>query len=115
MMIAAAAVLKLRGIEFARVNPWYYPTAAEYRAVLEGAGFTVEQIELAPLPIRLGTGMDGFIATFCENFFRPLTPEDRRAAHAEVIDLMRPVLCDRAGNWTMDFVRVRFAARRSRM
>ncbi len=114
-MVAAAAVLKSRGIEFARVNPWYYPAAAEYRVVLEGAGFSVERIELAPLPIRLGTGMDGFIATFCENFFRPLAPEDRRAAETEVIDLIRPSLCDRAGNWTMDFVRVRFAARRSRM
>lgn len=111
-MVAAAAVLKRRGIELARVNPWYYPTTAEYRAVLERAGFAVEQIELAPLPILLGTGMAGFIETFCENFFRQLAPEDRRAAKNEMIDLMRPVLCDRAGNWTMDFVRVRFAARR---
>ncbi len=111
-VIAAGVVLKRRGIDVARVNPWYYPTVEEYRAMLEGAGFVVNRMELAPLPVRLGTGMEAFVDTFCENFFRPLSAGDRRAARTEMIDLMRPALCDRAGTWTMDFVRIRFAARR---
>ncbi len=110
-MVATAAVLDRRGIQFALVNPWYYPSAEEYRAVLEGAGFIVDRMELAPLPVRLGTGMAGFIDTFCENFFRPLTEYDRRAAQEEVIALLRNSMCDRSGVWTMDFVRVRLAAR----
>ncbi|MGO9451396.1 MAG: class I SAM-dependent methyltransferase [Candidatus Binataceae bacterium] len=112
-VVATGAVLKRRGIDIASVNPWYYPTADEYRAVLERAGFAVSHIELAPLPVRLATGMEAFIETFCENFFRPLEPEDRRIAKTEMIDLIRPAFCDRAGNWTMDFVRLRFAARRT--
>jgi SAM-dependent methyltransferase len=111
-VIAAGVVLKRRGINWKNVNPWYYPTAEEYRVVLEGAGFEVEHIELAPLPVRLGTGMGAFLETFCENFFRPLESEDREKAKAEMIELIRPALCDREGNWTMDFVRLRFAARR---
>jgi len=57
--------------------------------------------------------MEAFIETFCENFFRPLGPEERRTATTKMIELMRPALCDRAGNWTMDFVRLRFATRRT--
>lgn len=114
-IVAAAAVLQRRGIDIASVNPWYYPTAAEYRGVLEGAGFAVDRVELAPLPIHLGRdGMAAFIDTFCENFFRPLKSDDRKAAQAELIELVRPALCDHAGNWTMDFVRIRFTARRPR-
>jgi hypothetical protein len=56
--------------------------------------------------------MAAFIDTFCENFFRPLKSDGRKAAQAELIELVRPALCDHAGNWTMDFVRIRFAARR---
>ena len=112
-VVAAAAVLQGRGIDIASVNPWYYPTAAEYRGVLESAGFAVDRVELCPLPIDLGAGgIAAFIDTFCENFFRPLEADDRSAAQAELIELVRPALCDHAGNWTMDFVRIRFAAHR---
>ena len=112
-VVAANAVLKRRGIDIASVNPWYYPTADEYRGVLENAGFAVDRIELGALPVDLGAGgIAAFIDTFCENFFRRLAPEDRSAAQSELIDLVRPALCDRAGNWTMDFVRIRFAAHR---
>ena len=112
-VVAATAVLKRRGIDIADVNPWYYPTEDEYRGVLEKAGFAVDRVELCPLPTDLGTGgMAAFVDTFCENFFRPLKSEDRSTAQAEVIDLVRPALCDRAGTWTMDFVRIRFAAHR---
>jgi len=112
-VVAAAAVLQRRGVDIASVNPWYYPTAEEYRWVLEGAGFVVDSVALAPLPIHLGAGgIAAFIDTFCENFFRPLKEGDRASAKAEVIDLVRPALCDHAGNWTMDFVRIRFAAHR---
>ena len=114
-VVAATAVLKRRGIDIASVNPWYYPTANEYRGVLESARFVVNHAELAPLPIALGAGgMAAFIDTFCENFFRPLKPEDKSGAQAELTELVRPALCDHAGNWTMDFVRIRFAAHRPR-
>ena len=78
-------------------------------------GFEVEHIELAPLPVRLGTGMGAFLETFCENFFRPLASEDREKAKAEMIELIRPALCDREGNWTMDFVRLRFSTAADRV
>lgn len=40
-VVAIAAVLAGRGIDIGQVNPWYYPTAREYRLRLEAGGFAV--------------------------------------------------------------------------
>ena len=41
-----------------------------------------------------------------------LPPSDRSAALAEAVTLLRPILCDSDGNWTADYVRLRFHATR---
>ena len=39
-------------------------------------------------------------------------PEDERpAAVEEIVDLLRPSLCDGDGQWTADYVRMRFVAK----
>jgi hypothetical protein len=35
-------------------------------------------------------------------------------SHRQIVTLLKPVLCDREGNWTADYVRLRFVARRRR-
>jgi hypothetical protein len=30
----------------------------------------------------------------------------------QLVSLLKPVLCDREGNWTADYMRLRFVARR---
>ena len=37
--------------------------------------------------------------------------EEAAAARAEAVELLRPSLCDASGNWTADYVRLRFRAR----
>lgn len=110
IVVAISAVLARRGIDAASVNPWYFPTPADYSARLRAAGFVVDSIALVPRPTPLAAGIKGFLDTFTENFFRPLSPEDRTAAIAEVTALLKPVLCDSAGNWSADYTRLRFAA-----
>ena len=36
----------------------------------------------------------------------------RPAAIDQIVSLLKPVLCDREGHWTADYVRLRFLARR---
>jgi trans-aconitate methyltransferase len=110
IVVAITAVLARRGIDARKFNPWYFPTVDEYRERLEAAGFVVDYIALIPRPTPLPAGMEGFLDTFAENFFRPLSPEDRIAAKGEVLDLLEPVLCDSQGRWTADYTRLRFAA-----
>src|ERR1700729_570731 len=43
IQVAFRAVLGRRGIEALTLSPWYFPSAAAYRARLETAGFQVEE------------------------------------------------------------------------
>lgn len=110
IVVAISAVLARRGIDARALNPWYFPTVDDYSARLEEAGFEVDYCALIPRPTPLPAGVEGFLETFGENFFRPLEAEDRARAKAEVADLLRPVLCDERGRWTADYMRLRFAA-----
>jgi trans-aconitate methyltransferase len=94
--------------------PWYFPTPDEHRARLESAGFRLEYIELIPRPTPLPTGMRGWLETFAIPFAKVL-PEDKRPEFLDqVMHNLRPALCDCNGNWTADYVRLRFLARKSK-
>ena len=95
----------------ASLIPWYFPTPGDYRARLERAGFRVESIALIPRPTPLPTGMRGWLETFAIPFTKSVAPEKRNAFLDEVTERLRPVLCDEKGQWTADYMRLRFLAR----
>ena len=76
------------------------------------SGFTVDSIVLFPRPTPLPGDVTGWLETFAESFTAALPAADRPAFLAEVRDALRPVLADADGNWTADYVRLRFAATR---
>jgi SAM-dependent methyltransferase len=108
--VALLAALARRGIDGRAVHPWYFPTPQEYRALLEGSGFSVPQIELIPRPTQLPTGMKAWLGVFADPFLAAVPARDRPSVRDDVIALLEPVLCDPTGNWTADYVRLRFAA-----
>jgi SAM-dependent methyltransferase len=108
--IAVQSALRLRGIEPGG-NPWYYPTPAEYAAVLEVAGFEVVSCELVPRPTPLPDGLAAWLRVFGEPLLRPAPAELRAPLIEEAVAIAAPSLRDRAGNWTADYIRLRFAAR----
>jgi trans-aconitate methyltransferase len=107
---ALQGVLARHGVDGGGRMPWYFPTPAEYAAKLTDAGFTVDTIALFPRPTPLPTDMAGWLDVFGEGFFAQLDPMARPDALREVVELLRPSLCDGAGRWTADYVRLRFAA-----
>ncbi len=107
---AVQAVCARRGIPEA--PPPYYPSADEYRAKLEAAGFVVETIALLPRPTPLPTSIEGWIATFERPMLKEFALEEQDEIISEVADQLRPVLCDDAGIWTADLVHLRFSARK---
>ncbi len=109
---ALTTALAKRGIDAASVNPWYFPTVEDYRERLTRCGFGVDDIALIPRPTRLPGDIAGWLETFCESFTTALEPAERLPFVDEVRELLRPTLCDSDGNWTVDYVRLRFAARR---
>ena len=113
IMVAIRAVLARRGLDAQRLSPWWFPSAAAYRAKLEAAGFAVDEIAIIPRPTPLSAGLEAWLDTFAEDFFGALPPPERVPARAETIDLLRPVLMDETGAWIADYVRLRFRATRS--
>ena len=107
---ALQAVLARFGIDAEAVAASLYPSPAHYRRLLEAAGFAVRSIELIPRPTPLPAGMEAWLNTFRNGVLNLLAPEDRAKAVAETLDLLKPMLCDADGNWTADYVRLRFAA-----
>lgn len=107
---ALEEALARRGIDAATVNPWYFPTAEEYRARLEARGFAVRSIALFPRPTPLPGDVTGWLETFAESFTSALPAAERRTFLREMQERLRPDLFDTEGRWTADYVRLRFAA-----
>ena len=110
IVTALVAVLGRRGMD-ASVIPWTFPTAERFAARLQRHGFTVDSCALIHRPTPLETGMAAWLEVFATGLFARLDPAEREAARDEAVALLRPALCDDQGNWTGDYVRLRFTAR----
>ena len=110
--VALMAVMSRHGFDGREDNVNYYPTADEYSRRLERHGFKVERIALIPRPTALAEGgMSGWIRTFRRGVLDTLPEAMRAAVVEEAVALLEPVLRDEEGNWTADYVRLRFIAR----
>jgi trans-aconitate methyltransferase len=107
---ALMSALNRRGIQGRAVNPWYFATTEDYGSRLERRGFKVNYIALIPRPTPLPGDIDGWLQTFAQSFTSALPEEERAEFLAEVKEELRPKLCDAAGQWTADYVRLRFVA-----
>ncbi len=99
-----------RGINLEDVNPWYFPTPDEYRALLEAEGFRVDYIKLIPRPTPLPTDILGWLTVFANSFTKLLPEQEQEAFLKQVMDLTAPKLQQADGSWSVDYVRLRFAA-----
>ena len=109
---AMRAISAIHGGDPAKVAPWFFPSVAEYRSLLERGSFTVKSITLVPRPTQLDIGMHGWLETFGRSFFEQFQEPEQTEVFSEVVELLRPSLCDPDGIWTADAVRLRFAAER---
>jgi trans-aconitate methyltransferase len=109
---ALLEALRRRQIDGWKLYPWYFATAADYRARLEARGFDVLSCVVFPRPTPLPGDIVAWLETFAESFTSALRPDDRPAFLAEVREALRPRLCDAAGIWTVDYTRLRFAAKK---
>jgi len=110
IVVALRAVFASHGLTFQ--SPWYYPSPDEYRARLDAAGFIVDDIRLVPRPTPLPTGMLGWLRTFGVSIFAAVPETLVARVEQDVLELLRPTLCDATGQWTADYVRLQVAAKR---
>lgn len=107
---ALQATLSVYGVDAESSGASFYPSAYEYGSLLEGAGFRVEEMELVPRPTRLDAGMEQWLRTFRRGVLAALNEQDRDAAVADTVRLLRPMLRNSKGTWWGDYVRLRFRA-----
>lgn len=109
--------LKKRGVNPEEYDPWFFPSAEQYSAMLTKAGFEVESCELVPriTPLPKGSGLRGWLRTFAGPFLNAIvSEEERERVVEEVVEAVRPDCYDAtSGIWSVMYVRLRVKARKS--
>jgi SAM-dependent methyltransferase len=101
-------------VDFDVLNRWYYPSIAEYAALLERQGFSVTFATLFERPTPLEGGADGlrtWLRMFGASLLDRIDVVKRDAVLACVEEHARPALFDN-GTWSADYVRLRVVARK---
>jgi trans-aconitate methyltransferase len=102
--------LNSRGYDGEAARPWYMPTPGDYGARLSAGGFKVNYIALIPRPTSLPGDVMSWLTTFAGSFTGVLPAAERQEYLACVRERIRPQLCNAQGDWTADYVRLRFEA-----
>lgn len=110
ILVALTAVLERHGFAGLEDGVNYYPAPDVYRKRLERHGFGVERMELIPRPTPLKAGMRAWLETFRSGVLGAVAEPMRDRVVDETVALLKPALCDEEGNWTADYVRLRFIA-----
>ena len=110
--VALMATLAHHGFDGREDNVNYYPTPDAFTRRLQRHGFNVGKIALIPRPTPLPEdGMRAWIRTFRRGVLDTLPEAMRETIVEETVALLEPALRDEDGNWTADYVRLRFIAR----
>ncbi len=109
--VALTAVLKRRGLSGLEESDTYFPTPDVYGRRLREHGFRVARMALIPRPTPLGeSGVSEWLKTFRRGVLDALPESMRETVAAETAELLAPALRDEEGNWTADYMRLRFMA-----
>lgn len=103
-------VMARRGLSMADYWPWYFPSVADYQGRLEAAGLRVGHIELFARPTPIPGDIIGWLETFGESFLEAVPRAEQAAFLAAVRDDLAADMQDDQGNWSVDYVRLRFQA-----
>jgi trans-aconitate methyltransferase len=111
ILVALTAVLERHGCGSLEDGVNYYPAPEVYSDRLASHGFVVEKMQLIPRPTPLPAGMHAWLTTFRSGVLEAVPAHLRTTVVDETVALLEPALRDEQGNWTADYVRLRFTAR----
>jgi trans-aconitate 2-methyltransferase len=92
-----------------RLNPWFYPSIAQYTGLLDKHGMEVTYARLFDRPTRLDPGEGGlrsWLDMFGGSFFSDLDAGTREAVIEDIERRLRSSLYE-DGAWTIDYRRLR--------
>lgn len=94
------------------LNPWYFPTAAQYQKCLHNGGLHTQQCFTFARPTPLPGSLEDWLSVFAQAFFGQLGEVDQHKFITKTSDLLDDVLRDDADRWYVDYVRLRFVAQK---
>lgn len=98
-------------------NPWYFPTLAQYVAILDRQGFSITFATLFDRPTPLDGGQNGlreWIRMFAGSFYSQLSAEQKEGFASNVEEQLRPTLF-RDDHWIGEYKRLRISAFKPRV
>ena len=96
-------------------HPWYFPSIAEFAALLERHGLEVTQAALIdrPTPLDGDDGLRNWVRMFGNHWLSRIPPQQHGKFFEQVDDIARPTLY-RESSWRADYRRLRVVARKTR-
>ena len=102
--------LRRRGIEPLALDPWYFPSAEDFSNLLIKSSFNVRSIEIIERPTQLPGELLDWLEIFAQPFANAIDKDHRGSFLDEVCQRSKSALRNAEGRWTVDYVRLRFAA-----
>jgi SAM-dependent methyltransferase len=100
--------LERRGLRIR--SPWIFPEPQAVSGLLGRHGFAIDSLALVERPTLIPGDITDWLETFAGDYLGAVPAGERAALVEEVAAALRPTLHGPTG-WTLDYVRLRFAAR----
>ena len=110
VLIGLHRVLKANGYDPESVQPWYFPSAEEYRERLIGQGFQVLSLDLFSRPTLLPGGITDWLGMFAQPFLDLVPDHLRGRILHETRESLGSTLKRADDRWVVDYVRLRCQA-----
>jgi trans-aconitate 2-methyltransferase len=108
----AAALTEVGAPAFEELSPWYYPSIAQYGAVLEGAGLELISARLFDRPTPVDAGLRNWIEQYGTVFLNAVVAAKREIFLNKIEEYARIELY-KEGKWVADYRRLRIVAIRA--
>ncbi len=99
----------------ASLQPWYFPSIAEYTGVLEQVGFQVTLAQWYDRPTELADSAQGifdWLTMFAQPFFNRVATPDKNEIKLEIQEKLKDKLF-KTGRWFADYKRIRIIANKT--
>jgi trans-aconitate methyltransferase len=100
------------GIDAMGLNPWYFPSVAEYSTLLEQQGFRVTYAVYFDRPTKMEDGENGlnhWLIGFADDFFKEFSDVEKKDVIEKIASKARKDLFQN-GSWYLDYMRLRIIA-----
>jgi len=110
---AMHSVLRAKGYEPAKLDPWFFPSVEHYKTLLERNGFRVHSIGIHPRMTPLKGSLRDWLHLFCRPYFlHDMGDEEAEAVMRSVEDICSIDCRDEYGKWSIMYTRLRVVATR---